>query len=926
MGSTRDYYADLELPPSADVQDIKKQFRKLALKYHPDRNPGREQEVNQKFQVIQSAHEILSDPEQKSKYDASRARSRYPMASGVRGNPWANAGDQFPPPPRRNQSTRAAHSGAQRYQTRFTQGVPPTAKQNNGPNPDLKQNAARAFENMRKPQASAKPAEQPRPNPPPPPPRTESARQRAQASFGTRKAGYHPRSATHGDESPVASSNYNTNYNTRPVPPPPVFSQDNPEPTPMPDPLRQFREQGSAAEPRSPYTSRSGERTNPFDGVPLGRAKSARETSHVDTPSPDFDMPTRQRSFNVRKEKTAEEPTPGMKGPVEGQESPTKFPVDARPKAPLKKTRSGQPFASTAESFNTRTPDVPIAETPTKPENATAEGPSMYATPPCIHIKRSNLSVQGCGICRTYSSHVPHSTGPKRHQDDVASPSFCNSSPSGVKDSPLQLTPFERKQQEVLAQLIENAVVITESAEKRKRAPNTQIPPDPDSTNHADTSFSNSFSFPVDDETFASPSPKHPKVSRSSTDDINTRFVDDDEAWQFSAGGSEQGTPTKPRPPPGSRPGRRSPLKRPTIPRSETSSVASEPGNGEPAFNPEGWSKEFGPHTFQPPPPQPKPASPTRSMRGNSKKGRPTKPSGMSADNDSSSEEEELAWPGRKAQQGGPVAAESPQAMDIDSPPAKPVTPPVVPTDQTETPNGARNINVEPSRPEWRPGNAEGVNGEAKSTTPPTEASTTPPTAPPTAPTAVPMVPPKVPFNPNAAGSEDSEEFMANFSELKNVAPFAKQDSGLRSFEDLKDTLPFDSKPSSTGPIKIPKPRPLLFPAAPVGPTLPMVAINGRKPDSNAWGKYVKEFDEYLQHWDIFNETVLSHYNTRQKHISSFRKNKGYSFLEARSDADILEYFSWVQQDQEVRKKWTDACEEHEQKIREFMAFRMKMK
>lgn len=559
----------------------------------------------------------------------------------------------------------------------------------------------------------------------------------------------------------------------------------------------------------------------------------------------------------------------------------------------------------------------------------------MYATP-CVHLKRSNSSVKGCGICQTYTPNAPRSNGAKSHQDDVVTPSNLDRnipgrpSPSGVTDSPLQLTPFERQQHELLAQLIENAGVAPESAEKRHKNRSAKN----GSMNGADKISSNSFSMPVDDETFASPSPKHPKLSTNNVDGINTRFVNEDEAdaWQFSAGGSEQSSPTKPRPPPGSRPGRRSPLKRPTIPRSETSSAASESANPEPVFDSEGWSKEFGPHTFQPPPPQPKPASPTRSLRGNSKKGRSAKPSGIPpVDNDSSSEEEELAWPGRKAQQGGPVAAESPQAMDIDSPPAKPEAPRTTLPRQTEAPSEARNINVEPSRPEWRPGNGEGVNGEVRSTTPPMPPPMPPPMMPPTAPSmappnAAPARPPKVPFNANAAGSEDSEEFMANFSDLKSVPPFAKQASGLRSFEDLKDTLPFESRPSGKGPMTIPKPKSLLFPTPPVAPTLPMVAINGRKPHIAAWEKYVAEFDEYLHHWDIFNETVLSHYTTRQNHISNFRKTKGYSFLGARSDADILTYFNWVQQDQEVRKKWTDASEEHEQKIREFMAFRIKMK
>ncbi|KAE8144657.1 DnaJ domain protein [Aspergillus avenaceus] len=73
----RDYYADLGLTPSADAEDIKKQFRKLALKYHPDRNPGKEVEFIAKFQAIQAANEILSDNQQRLRYDTDRLRAGY---------------------------------------------------------------------------------------------------------------------------------------------------------------------------------------------------------------------------------------------------------------------------------------------------------------------------------------------------------------------------------------------------------------------------------------------------------------------------------------------------------------------------------------------------------------------------------------------------------------------------------------------------------------------------------------------------------------------------------------------------------------------------------------------------------------------------------------------------------------------------------
>uniref|UniRef100_A0A8H7NNQ7 J domain-containing protein n=1 Tax=Bionectria ochroleuca TaxID=29856 RepID=A0A8H7NNQ7_BIOOC len=130
MNSTQDYYADLDLPPDADVTDIKKQYRKLALKYHPDRNPGREQEVNSKFLVIQAAHDILTDPQKKAKYDATRTRSgagRYASSSGVKGNPWSDVSQQYPVPPRRrnDHAPRTNPSrGAERWNTRFSAGVP----------------------------------------------------------------------------------------------------------------------------------------------------------------------------------------------------------------------------------------------------------------------------------------------------------------------------------------------------------------------------------------------------------------------------------------------------------------------------------------------------------------------------------------------------------------------------------------------------------------------------------------------------------------------------------------------------------------------------------------------------------------------------------------------------------------------------------
>jgi len=176
-------------------------------------------------------------------------------------------------------------------------------------------------------------------------------------------------------------------------------------------------------------------------------------------------------------------------------------------------------------------------------------------------------------------------------------------------------------------------------------------------------------------------------------------------------------------------------------------------------------------------------------------------------------------------------------------------------------------------------------------------------------------------------GSEDSEDIRASFADLKNVAPFAHEQSGLRSLDDLKDSLPFESKASEELPIKKPKAPPLDFPSPPEAPRLPpTVAIEGMKPNAASWSKYLEDFEIYLRQWDSFNGQVVDHFATRKSNISSIRAAKGYSFLGARSDSDIQSYMQWVQQDNYVRQRWSAACEEHEKRLREFMAFREKMK
>ena len=63
-----DYYKILGIPRSASDEDIKKAYRKLARKYHPDLNPGN-REAEARFKELSEAHEILSDPAKRRNYD-----------------------------------------------------------------------------------------------------------------------------------------------------------------------------------------------------------------------------------------------------------------------------------------------------------------------------------------------------------------------------------------------------------------------------------------------------------------------------------------------------------------------------------------------------------------------------------------------------------------------------------------------------------------------------------------------------------------------------------------------------------------------------------------------------------------------------------------------------------------------------------------
>lgn len=60
-----DYYKTLDVARSASSSDIKKAYRRLALKWHPDKNPDNQEEATRKFKEISEAYEVLTDDKKK---------------------------------------------------------------------------------------------------------------------------------------------------------------------------------------------------------------------------------------------------------------------------------------------------------------------------------------------------------------------------------------------------------------------------------------------------------------------------------------------------------------------------------------------------------------------------------------------------------------------------------------------------------------------------------------------------------------------------------------------------------------------------------------------------------------------------------------------------------------------------------------------
>ncbi|CAI7599048.1 unnamed protein product [Penicillium glandicola] len=925
----KDYYADLGLQPSAEAEDIKKQFRKLALKYHPDRNPGREVEFNAKFQAIQAANEILSDPSQRLKYDTDRLRAGYGKCYGP---PKANTQRKTQPPtypPRPAPTSSASYAkatpstpsaGARRYASHARAGPQQFKQQDNA---QTRADAFHGFNNMRGGQAPGwqgfDPATGratsgvPGPGAQRHPFGTSAQSTRPKSAFEAhnshsnaqsfkKKQGFAPGAA--GGDEPMArnTSAYSNNSRAermsnqyfKPAAAPTAKKPASPEP---PQPKSRHSYTPEFERPSRSYAQAGkGEKTF-FSSTGLGRSATMRTPSgsshknaHTGKSSPASGRSGRYRSVSPSPRRNTN--NYDSTSSSEGEEAMPK------PKAvPKSRLRPHQTFA---DFYN------PGARSPGNGMNFT----SFLVANGVRATRLPDGSYELHSVPRNFppNQRTPaDKDGPKGHTSDSAA--FPKSSyrsdqqpnPSGSSSSVKYVRYTYYK---VVSPYLTDTGIST------------------DPTNNAER-------------------PQSAAYGRSSTSDLHKKFSADD--WRAHLGQFDfmsSASPSKeslPRSPASQNRGRtsirngpiqtsttRSPIPNPfgPTPLYQASQSPQQPPTpfAQAKFSADSWAEQLRNLSWTVPEAekarQMANGAPSRSPKKQPRAGTKSRTAAQPASVATEADEDKETINGQTPPGPARTAAPDVEEMDIDDDlPAPSGIPPNVPAGRTSS------------------GSYPGLASQAVPGAPPVKKSKTPSSADPRAP-------------------------LFNLDNLRNTAPFTNTTSGgIENLEDFHTTLPFESQPKQQRTTKNDiRPRLLQLPNPPKRPWAPKPiplspTSKQRVLPRDKWNWYVSAMGTYMHEWNAFNGRMLTHFNARQEanetglapgwisavgdstrlKINGADDDDNEGTVKTSKDLDdyhveeflipgtskggFSAYFRGIEEDIQVRKHWDVACELHRECI-----------
>ncbi|KAI9882969.1 MAG: hypothetical protein M1823_005287 [Watsoniomyces obsoletus] len=921
----RDYYADLELTKDADIAEVKRQFRKLgaedhfpALKYHPDRNPGHEEEFNAKFQAIQSAHEILTDPTQKARYDADReqlsggygARPSVPSR-----NPYA-AYSAYPPPPRRPPARAAAtttaasnpyttsasssSSGAGRYSAfarAFGTGRPKE-------DPHMRTNAYRAFESMNRSANGPRPATNPAPFPPPP--RTGNP---AAGDPGVpprvppRRPGFAP-GTPGGDEPPAPTSRYAFGHSDR-------------------ETRRRRPSSAMPATSTSQTQSTAGVRdgvggasTNPidvdmYDGPRLSTPYAAFVGERTCL-TPD----TMRRSATVR----------------EGQSN-----------SAHDRHRSASPL----RNRGAQDADRPMGRSKTGPSSPGGSPKRAHADAAKAQEKQQQQHRRGHSHPRasSFAHYVPSDTSSEgeRGSDPGSSPPPMATRLAAAGRARERRKPHGRHYPYPTYQPgsvqsnrpTSNGAVNGNVSDGPPRRPAGGRRDGTSSTSQAETNGGNSvphYTFAVEDERYAPAPPRVPQEGRKNGPPIDTRFTPPDWNGKFTSNTGDYFRSAGNGVTDSSRSSEVSSGAASSTQRTTGASHLNTNGNSSSAFGtsskgqnapdfsaqsfkPEFWAEELKQHRWDPPPPssrrgpgfgiQPRSATRLKTSRsggfngGVGKRSTGSKSATVQTPSDESDDEATSSLhpattttTGASSSSGGGSSGDG-SAMDID------------------TPNGGRN---ETSTGTMNPP----IIDLTSTTSKPAESSTSH-----DRPSNVPPLPRRSSATVASNGATTTSlDF--NLNSLRQVEPLLQTAHGLGDMGDLQSTLPFPSQAASTplvsGSMKTYEPQVLELPSPPKAPLHPSTISLTQ----SVWGTYMATMRVYMFEWTTFVDLMLAHFTERQREaktsLASAGSGSGLFGDGAKAEAAYLRYMQGVEEDVRVRAHWDVAWERHREVMKAFGA------